>query len=250
MNIQREDLIQHLEEFRRRLIYTVAVFLFFIVVSFFYVDKIFALLRRASGHDMKLIALGPGDVLHVYFLVASVSALIPTLPFALWQVWRFVAPALGEAERTVVIRYIPGVIGMFLLGIAFGWFVIFPMVFTFLYNLGSQEFSMMISASNYFGFMLNIVLPLGLLFEMPVVVMFLTRLGVLTPAKLIQVRKYAYFVLVIIASMISPPEFVSHISVAIPLILLYEVSILTSKWTWRKRPVSDRAEERSSVRTD
>lgn len=250
MNIQREVLIQHLEEFRSRLIYTVAVFLFFIAVSFFYVDKIFAFLRRASGHDMKLIALGPGDVLHVYFLVTSVSALILTLPFALWQVWRFVAPALGETERTVVIRYIPGVIGMFLLGIAFGWFVIFPMVYTFLYNLGSQEFSMMISASNYFGFMLNIVLPLGLLFEMPVVVMFLTRLGVLTPATLIQVRKYAYFVLVIIASMISPPEFVSHISVAIPLILLYEVSILTSKWTWRKRPAADHAGELSSVRTD
>lgn len=236
--IDQAQLVNHLEEIRRRLVYILITFLLFGFAALAYANPIISYLRRAAktgGEEMKLLVLGPGDVMHVYFLIAGVVAIICTLPFLIWHVWRFISPALGERERKMAVRYIPGILAMFVLGILFAWYIVFPMIFKFLMKLGSSQFDMMISASNYFGFMCSIILPLGLLFEMPVVVMLLTSLGLVKPASLVKIRKYAYFVLVIVATMISPPDYVSHLSVAIPLLLLYEVSVVASRFVYRRR---------------
>lgn len=228
-------LVEHLADLRKRLIITLVFFVVFLILSFAYVDRIFAFLKRAAGPGVQLTALGPGEVLRIYFMIAGLVAIGLTIPFALWQLWLFVAPALNKEEKKVTLRYIPAVLIMFVLGVSFAWFIVFPMLYGFLIRLGSQEFNMMITAANYFSFMTNILLPFGFIFEMPVVVLFLTRLGILSPERLSRMRKYAYLVLVIIASMISPPELISHISVSIPMILLYEVSVLLSRWAYRKR---------------
>lgn len=227
------DLVEHLTEFRKRLIYILVAFLVLLILSLVYIDRTFAFLRSASGLQMKLTVLGPSDVMHVYFMTAGVVALIATVPFAVWQIWLFIAPSLSRELRKATLRYLPGVFAMFALGIAFGWYVVFPMIFSFLTKLGSQQFTLLYTASGYFGLMASTILPLGLFFEMPIVVMFLARLGFVSPRRLARIRKYAYFCLVVVATMISPPEFVSHLSVAVPLILLYEVSILFAKWSFQ-----------------
>ncbi|BCJ85630.1 twin-arginine translocase subunit TatC [Effusibacillus dendaii] len=248
MSVDKSTLVEHLAELRKRLIYTVVVFLVFLILSFFYVDRIFGILKGNLPAGMKLTALGPGDVLHVYVLVGSLAALALTLPFALVQAWLFIKPALSRKEQRWAITYIPGVILMFVLGVLFAWYVIFPMLLSFLIRLGSQQFTVLMTASSYFGLMTNIVLPLGFFFDMPVVVLFLTRIGIITPQQLTRFRKYAYLVLVVIASMISPPEFISHLSVAVPLILLYEISIWISKWAYRNR--GERLSDSNLVKTD
>ncbi|WP_018132232.1 twin-arginine translocase subunit TatC [Effusibacillus pohliae] len=240
MTDKQHHLVEHFAELRRRLLYTLGAYGISLCVCFLFINRIFSFLE-APVPGRRLTVLGPGEVMHVYFMVAGVCALIATIPFALWQGWLFVAPALSKELQKVTLRYLPLVLAMFVLGVAFAWYVVFPMLFSFLVKLGSQQFTILYTASGYFGLVAGTVLPLGLFFEMPIVVLFLVRLGIISPRQLIRLRRYAYFVLVVIASMISPPEFVSHLSVAIPLILLYEISILVAKWAARNRLLVDRA---------
>jgi sec-independent protein translocase protein TatC len=232
---QEMSLVEHLADLRRRLIAVMVVFVLFLLVSFLFAGRIFSFLKSAAAPEIPLTVLGPGDVLHLYFMIAGITALAFTLPFALYQIWAFVSPGLTREEKALALRYIPGVFLMFLLGLLFAWFLVFPMLFSFLMRLGSKDFQMMITAANYFSFLINITVPFGFIFEMPMVVLFLTRIGVITPQRLVKIRKYAYLLLVIIGSMISPPEFVSHLSVSVPLILLYELSIAVARWGYRKR---------------
>jgi len=228
------NFVGHLTDLRRRIIYTIIVLIASLIVSFLFVQRIYHfLIRPLLGQQ--LVVLGPTEVIRVYLIIAFLAALVPTLPFALFQLWRFVSPGLTVKERKTTLRYIPATVIMFLAGISFGYYIIFPMLFRFLKHLASAEFVMMFTAGNYFGFMTNLVVPFGFLFEMPLVVMFLTRIGIVNPVRLSKMRRYAYLVLVIVGSMLSPPDFVSHLSVTLPMILLYEISILISRIVYRRR---------------
>jgi len=234
-----QGVVEHLTELRKRIIRVLWFFLAAMVLTFCFVDQIYDFLvqdaERLFADKERLIVLGPGEIVKVYFTVAGLAAIVLTIPYLMYQAWAFVRPALTEVEAGAVYRYLPLVIIMMFGGLAFGYFFIFPLLFDFLYQLGIQHFDIQYTAGNYFGFLANIVLPFAIIFELPVAVMFLTRIGLLAPQMLTKVRKYAYFVLVIIASMISPPEIISHLSVAAPMILLYEVAIIVSKWTFKKR---------------
>ncbi|MBL0389211.1 twin-arginine translocase subunit TatC [Tumebacillus sp. ITR2] len=241
MSQEEQPLVSHLSELRKRIIWVLVIFLINLIITFVFVDPIYNFLVNDANRlfpemgPIKLTVLGPGEILKVYFTVAGMAAIGLTLPFLLYHVWKFISPALEEREAKVAFRYIPLVLGMFLAGISFGYFLVFPLLYKFLYELGSSRFTISYTASNYFSFLNMMVVPFGLIFEMPVAVMFLSRIGILAPQTLVKVRKYAYFVMVIIASMISPPELTSHLAVATPMILLYEISIVISKWSWRKR---------------
>ncbi|WP_349632718.1 twin-arginine translocase subunit TatC [Neobacillus sp. WH10] len=120
-------------------------------------------------------------------------------------------------------------------GLAFGYFFVFLNIMRFLTNMGNDLFTTSFTAEKYFGFLLDMTLPFGIAFELPLVMMLLTTIGLVNPFQIVKLRKYLYFILVIIASMISPPEILSHISVAIPLILLFEISILLSKIVFKRK---------------
>jgi len=237
---QDQALVDHLAELRRRIIWTLSIFLIMLVITLVFVVQIFDWIINFSFvmfdfAPVQLTLLGPGEALRVYFTVGGVAAIGLTLPFALYHLWKFIQPALEEEEANLAFRFLPLVMGMFFAGILFGYFFVFPLLYKFLYELGSQQFTISYTAANFFSFMANMVIPFGFIFEMPVAVMFLTRIGILTPHVLIKVRKYAYFAIVVIASMISPPDLVAHLSVAAPMILLYELSITIAKWMWNKR---------------
>ncbi|MCM3724305.1 twin-arginine translocase subunit TatC [Neobacillus cucumis] len=225
------NLVDHLEELRKRIIISALAFIVFFIVGFIYVDDIY----KWFVGNTKLLVLGPSDIMWIYFMLAGVVALAGTIPVLALQIWLFVRPALRPNERKITVTYVPALFILFVLGLAFGYFVIFPMVLNFLVNIGQDMFVTNFTADRYFSFILNMTLPFGVLFELPVVVMFLTSLGIINPFVLAKIRKYAYFVLIIIAVVITPPDFMSDFVVTLPLLLLYEVSINLSKFVYRKK---------------
>lgn len=225
------NLVDHLEELRKRIIITALAFVVFFIVGFIYVDDIY----RWFVGDAKLMVLGPSDIMWIYFMLATVVAVAGTIPVLAFQIWLFVKPALRPIERKITLSYVPALFFLFLIGLSFGYYVIFPMVLKFLVNIGQDMFVTNFTAERYFSFIMNMSLPFGVLFELPVVVMFLTSLGIINPFVLSKIRKYAYFVLVIIAIVITPPDFMSDFIVTLPLLLLYEISINLSKFVYRKR---------------
>ncbi|MCH6269463.1 MULTISPECIES: twin-arginine translocase subunit TatC [Neobacillus] len=223
----------HLEELRRRVIITLLAFIAFLITSFIFAQDIYKWLVKDL--DGKLAVLGPSDILWVYMMIAAVFAIAAAIPVAAYQIWRFVAPALHREERVVTLRFIPGLFLLFIAGISFGYFVLFPIVLGFLTKLSAGQFETMFTAEKYFRFMINLTLPFGFLFEMPLVVMFLTRLGILNPVRLAKARKLSYFGLIVVSVLITPPDFLSDVLVIVPLLVLYEVSVSLSRIVYRKK---------------
>jgi sec-independent protein translocase protein TatC len=185
--------------------------------------------------DTKLQTLGPTDIIWVYLMIAGVFAIAVTIPVAGFQIWRFVVPGLKPSERRASLAYIPALAVLFIIGISFGYFIIYPMVLSFLNSLAEGTFVTNYTAERYFRFMINMTVPFGILFEMPVVVMFLTTLGILNPVRLAKVRKLAYLILTIVAVTITPPDIVSDVLVIVPLFLLYEISVGLSRFVYVRR---------------
>lgn len=227
------NLVDHLDELRNRLIITAVAFIIFFGVGFFYVKEIYNFFVRDL--DVKLIVLGPSDIVWIYFMLATIIAIAGTIPVLATQIWLFVKPALRPIERKISLSYIPALFILFIVGLAFGYFVIFPTVLNFLVELSGDMLVTNFTAEKYFKFIMNMTLPFGVLFELPVVVMFLTSLGVINPYVLVKVRKYAYFILIVISVVISPPDFMSDILVTIPLLVLYEISVNLSKFVYRRK---------------
>ncbi|MFC0274968.1 twin-arginine translocase subunit TatC [Metabacillus herbersteinensis] len=230
-------LIAHLEELRQRIIKALLAFIIFFVGAFIFVQDIYNWLIRDL--DGKLAVLGPSDILWVYMIISGVFAIAATIPVAAYQTWRFIAPALTKDERKVTLSFIPGLFILFIIGICFGYFILFPIVLGFLMNISEGQFETMFTADKYFRFMIHLSLPFGFLFEMPLVVMFLTRLGILNPMRLAKMRKLSYFVLIVVSILITPPDFISDILVIVPLLLLYELSVSISKIVYKKRLAND-----------
>ncbi|MNJ47321.1 Sec-independent protein translocase protein TatCd [compost metagenome] len=224
--------VGHLGELRRRIIFTLIAFIVALGGAFVYVKEIYRWLVR--NLDQKLAILAPSDVLWVYLKLAGVVAIAVTLPIAAYQIWQFVKPALEPREQRASLLYITWLPILFVGGISFGYGIIFPMVLQFLESM-SGDFATMYTADKYFSFILSMTVPFGLLFEMPITVMFLTRIGILNPARLAKARKLSYFTLAVTAVLITPPDIVSDVLVIIPLFLLYEVSVTLSKIVYRKR---------------
>jgi sec-independent protein translocase protein TatC len=224
--------VGHLSELRKRIIITLSAFLVSFGTAFVFVKDLYGwLVRDVQG---KLAILAPSDVLWVYFMLSGVFAVAVTMPVLAWQAWLFVKPALRQSEYKATMSFIPALALLFIVGICFGYFIIYPMVYTFLETL-AVDFETMYTAEKYFTFMINMTVPFGLLFEMPVIVMFLTQIGVLTPQRLARARKLSYFGLAITAVTITPPDPMSDILVIIPLFLLYEISVSISRFVYRKR---------------
>lgn len=232
-NPNEQSVIGHLEEMRSRLIRTLAAFLVAMAAAFIYVRDIYQWLVR--DFDQKLVLLGPSDVIWVYMMIAGVVAIAITLPIAAYQAWKFVTPAMPDQAQRATLLFIPGISLLFIIGICFGYFILFPMVLHFMNQMAADEFVTMYTAQKYFTFMIHMTVPFGLLFEMPAIVMFLTKLGILNPTRLAKARKLAYFILAIVAITITPPDILSDIIVIVPLFLLYEISISISKFVYRKQ---------------
>jgi sec-independent protein translocase protein TatC len=237
MNQNEMSVYDHIGELRKRLVIVVVFFFIAVVASFFLVEPLIVYLQGADeAKELTMNAFRLTDPIKIYMEFAFILAFILTFPITLYQLWAFISPGLYTKERKVTLSYIPISLLLFLSGLAFSYFVLFPFVVEFMTGLSERlAIEQVIGINEYFDFLFQLTLPFGILFQLPVVIMFLTRLGIVTPDFLTKVRKYAYFVLLVIAALITPPELISHLMVSIPLFLLYEISILISRGAYRKR---------------
>ncbi|MFG6115714.1 twin-arginine translocase subunit TatC [Halobacillus sp. MO56] len=228
---EEQTLVEHLSDLRKAVLYSAIFFVVCFVGFLLSVNHVIPLLTD----EHKLVMLGPLDVIRFYTGIAASLSLGVSAPFIGYQIWRFVKPALSDKESRTALTFIPGIFFSFLAGIAFGFWVIFPTVYGFLLNIGTTNFSMMITAKEYFSFLLMTTIPIGFLFEIPLVLMFLTAVGVVTPEKLGKVRKYGYLLMAVVSALITPPDIISQLIVLGPLFALYELGVLLSKLMERER---------------
>lgn len=243
------SVMEHIVELRRRIIITLAFFAVAFVAGFFLATPLITYLQSTpTAADLPMNAFKMTDSIRIFMTFAFASALILTFPIILYQLWAFVRPGLHENEQRATLSYIPLAFLLFLAGIAFAYFILFPYLVQFMSNLAERlGITEQYGINEYFTFLFQVTLPFGVLFQLPVVVMFLTRLGIITPMLLSQVRKLAYFVLLVIAGMITPPEVISHLMVTVPLLLLYEFSIWVSYVTYRKVQKAEREREEAEA---
>ena len=224
---------EHLEELRRRLIVCLIAVGVGFVVSYGFKEKIFSVLIRplvsVMGEGDKLIFTGLSEAFVTYLKVAFLAGLILAAPVVIYQFWMFVAPGLYKQERRLLIPIVFLSSVFFIGGSLFGYFVVFPVGFKFFLGFASENIRPLPSMREYLSFSAKLLLTFGLAFELPLVLTFMARLGLVTVDFLKTYRKYAILIIFIAAAILTPPDVVSQILIAIPLMALYEVSIMGAK---------------------
>lgn len=229
-------IIEHIDELRKRLIVIVGFFLVAVLGSFFLAKPLIQFLQvDGEAENITLNAFNVVDPIMIYFKVIIFIAVILISPLIMYQLWAFISPGLHERERQVTLSYIPFSFLLSIGGIVFSYMVLLPYVMRFMMNL-SVDLGIVqtIGINEYFNFLFQLTIPFAIVFQLPIVLLFLTRLGILNPTQLVAIRKYAYFTLFVIAAFITPPDLFSHLFVTVPLFLLYEVSIIISRFGYRK----------------
>jgi len=236
----------HLEELRKRLITCfIAVGIGF-VVSFGFKERLFKILVQPLIKVMKegetLIYTGLPEAFFTYLKVAFLTGLIVASPIILYQFWMFVAPGLYKNERRMMAPIVVLSSFFFIGGALFGYFVVFPWGFKFFLGFATETIRPLPSMREYFGFSAKLLLAFGLVFEMPLVLTFLARLGIVSVPFLKKNRKYAILLFFTGAAILTPPDVITQIMMALPLMLLYEVSIIGAKLFGKKKPKDEKTE--------
>ncbi|MCU6711839.1 twin-arginine translocase subunit TatC [Paenibacillus sp. J5C_2022] len=238
---QLMPLLEHLGELRKRVIYIVIVLTIGLILGLTVAKPLYNwLMSQEPADTISLHTFSLWDGIGMYMKIAFVIAMIVTLPFTVYQLWAFVKPGLKEHEQRSTLKYVPFALIMFLAGLSFAYYVVFPLAFGFTRTVASHlNLEETYGIVQYFTFMFSILIPISLLFEIPLIIMFLTALRIVNPLRLRKMRRLAYFIMAAVGVMITPPDFVSDILVIIPLLLLYELSVLMSGLIYRKQLEKD-----------
>ncbi|KMQ81227.1 Twin-arginine translocation protein TatC [Candidatus Burkholderia pumila] len=229
-----ETFIWHLAELRDRIICAGAAVIVVFIGLVYWAPDIFRLLARPLMQNLpkdgKMIVTDVTGSFFVPMKVTMLVAFIIALPIVLYQIWAFVAPGLYQHEKELVAPLVFSSYALFLCGMAFAYFVVFPTIFRVMahYNapLGAE---MTTDIDNYLSFVLTMFLCFGVTFEVPIVVVLLARMGVVTLAKLKQIRPYVIVGAFVISAVVTPPDVFSQLILAIPLIVLYEVGLIAAR---------------------
>lgn len=234
-------LLEHLGELRKRLIYVLIVLTLGLVLGLVAAQPLYNyLMSLEPANTLTLHTFSLWDGIGMYMKIALVIALVITLPFTAYQLWAFVKPALRPIEQRSTLKYVPFALIMFLVGLAFAYFVVFPLAFNFTRTVASHlNLEETYGIVQYFTFMFSILIPISLLFELPLVIMFLTAIRLVNPLRLRKMRRVAYFIMSVTGVMITPPDFISDILVIIPLVVLYEFSVFLSGLVFRRQQERD-----------
>jgi sec-independent protein translocase protein TatC len=233
MDEKKLPLTAHLQELRKRLILSfIAVgagfaFCYTFAESIF--DILAAPLLKMMPTGGSLIFTSVAEAFFTYMKVAFIAGLILASPFVLYQIWVFVAPGLYRHEKKYVVPFVLAGSFFFALGIFFGYYVALPVGFKFLLGFATDFIKPMPSMKEYLSFSIKFLLAFGLVFEFPVVLVLLARIGVVDAKTLAKQRKYAILLIFIFAAVLTPPDIISQVLVALPLMGLYELSIFLSK---------------------
>lgn len=237
--MNEQPLLAHLIELRQRLVRALVGFFVVFLLLFHWSGSIYHALARPllqhlpSGSNM--IAIEVTAPFFVPMKVTMLVALLVSLPNTLYQIWAFVAPGLYSHEKRLILPLVVSSVLLFCLGMAFAYFLVFPLVFTFMAAVTPSGVAMMTDIDKYLSFVMGMFIAFGAAFEVPVVVVLLVRIGVLTVDKLRQGRPYVIVGAFVVAAIVTPPDVLSQTMLAVPLCLLYEIGILAATVIERRR---------------
>lgn len=222
-------IVEHLEELRRRLLLAFAALGAGTAIGFAFVDKALDVLLRLMQVG-QVVFLAPAEALFVRLKIALLLGMFIGLPVILYQLWAFVAVGLTRSERRAALMLLPPSVILFVLGAAFGLFVIMPIGIRVLLGYATETLQPMLAVGPTLSFMLAFVLAFGFVFQVPIVVVFLARMGIVSPATLVGTRRYAIVLIVILAAVLTPgTDVVSQMLMAVPTYALYELSIFLAR---------------------
>ncbi|MDA8171630.1 MAG: twin-arginine translocase subunit TatC [Nitrospiraceae bacterium] len=253
---RKMPLTEHLGELRKRIMVSFVGFFIAFCACFYYSGAIFKILvmpmktyprldlvypyyhliERAGTAE--LVFLAPAEAFWMYIKVAAIAALIVSLPLVFQQIWKFISPGLVHKEKRLVAPFVLGGSALFVSGAAFCYLVVLPFALDFLLNYQTQYIKPMISVGNYMDFCLKFILAFGIVFELPMIIVLLARMGVVSVQTLAKNRKYAVLAAFVIAAVLTPtPDAFNQTLMAVPMILLYEIGIIAARIFVRKPQV-------------
>ncbi|RLB92725.1 MAG: twin-arginine translocase subunit TatC, partial [Deltaproteobacteria bacterium] len=244
----------HLEELRERIIKSFIAVAIGFVICYGFKEKLFEIMTQPLVSVMapgdKLIFTGLPEAFFTYLKVAFLAGLMLAGPVIIYQFWMFVAPGLYKKERRVMIPIVLLSTVFFIGGALFGYFIVFPYGFKFFLSFASDTIKALPSMKEYLSFASKLLLAFGLVFELPIVITFLARLGLVTVPFLRENRKYAVLLFFVGSAMITPPDVVTQIMMAFPLMLLYEISIVGAILFGQKETEADAEDEQAPSQSD
>ena len=254
MDEKKLPLTAHLQELRSRLIASFIAIGIGFMVCYTFSQTLFDILAKPLFKLLpqggSLIFTSVAEAFFTYMKVAFIGGLILASPFVFYQIWAFVAPGLYRHEKRYVLPLLFGGSFFFLLGILFGYFIALPVGFRFLLGYAADLIKPMPSMKEYLSFAIKFLLAFGLVFEFPVVLVMLARIGILDAKMMAKQRKYAILLIFIFAAVITPPDLISQLIMAFPLIGLYELSILLAKIFGKKTTLGTNIDSQEGTQTD
>ncbi|MBL8576975.1 MAG: twin-arginine translocase subunit TatC [Mesorhizobium sp.] len=256
-------LIEHLIELRRRLIWSIGGFFVAFLVCFFFAKQLFNLLvvpfqwavswAGLDNQKVELIYTAPQEFFFTQIKLAMFGGLVIAFPLIATQIYKFIAPGLYKNERNAFLPFLIASPILFLMGAALVYFFFTPMVMWFFLAMqqsggeGEVQISLLPKVSEYLSLIMTLIFSFGLVFQLPVVTTLMARVGMLSSQALVDKRKWAIVIAFIVAAVLTPPDPVSQIGLAVPTIILYEVSIWAARWVERKREAERLARERKEA---
>ena len=229
--------LDHIEELRWRIIYSIIGIVIFTIIAWIFIDPIveIVMLKPARDANAPLQNLKPFGQLFLFLQIAIIVGVVASLPNIFYQFWQFIAPALKKSERKYILWIVFFSTFCFLTGIAFAYFIMLPITMKFAAQFGTPEIANEFAIDEYMSIIISVMLAAGLIFELPMISFFLSKLGILTPKFMRKYRRHAIVIILILAAILSPgTDPVSQIILAVPLVLLYEISIFISKISSKK----------------
>jgi sec-independent protein translocase protein TatC len=242
-------LTSHLEELRKRLMIASLSWLVAFLGCYSVAEKLFKILsepvQSALPKGSSLVFIQATEPFFTYLKVAAVAGVLVALPIIMWQIWGFIAPALYKNEKRFAVPFVLASCFCFGVGTYFGFFFVFPTIFTFLvkFGTGSGEINAMLSMGAYLTLSTRLLFAFGMVFELPIIIFFLSRMGIVDYKWLAAKRKIALLLAFVIGAVLTPPDVFSQASIAVPFILLYEVGIIVARLFGKKKTVDDEGDE-------
>lgn len=236
MENQEFTLSEHLLELRMRLIKMVVVMTLAMGICFYYVEEIVRLLVQPAN-ALDFIYISPPELFLTYIKITVVLGITLSMPFLLLQVWLFVKPGLKKKEKLYV--FLSMVMGLvfFLIGVIFAYRCILPLSLKFFVGMSLDKIEPLFSFSNYIAFISSLLASFGIVFELPMVISLLTVLNLINPKQLKAYRKYVVLLIFIVAAFLTPPDIISQILMGLPMLLLFEISLVISEVIYRKKRI-------------
>ncbi len=234
------SILEHLAELRKRLLVSFFAVLVGSVVAYCFSGEIFKLLSEPFDLSFKgadLIGTSPAEAFLLKIKLACFAGLILSSPIIFWQIWIFCAPGLHQHERRLAIPFLVSSTLLFLIGILFAYYAMLPIAYGFFYDqYVSLDVAPQIKIGEHLSFVVQALLAFGVMFELPILAFFLGRIGIINHRMLISGSRYAIVIILIISAILTPPDVLSQLLMAIPLMLLYAISILVVKYLGKRKP--------------